>query len=263
MRFTLLLSLLLLLATAMLIGQEESRFLRDSMYCDQGITGTQEFERQTRIYFPAYDEQGRVLQQISEKNEAGMWMPQSRRMFAYEGEEISMMHIQVWNTFMNNWLDQRKDLFTYQDELLKEHIRQKAPQGQLLVNDRRWSYEHNSEGDETLVLLEQWNTDAWESLSRKIQTYYQNGELETQTLQVWMGGNWRNVRSRVWEYEQSGNRNRVKVTTVRNWSANNDEWENRSRKLFFYNDDGIWIGSRFEDWAPGNQGMGEYRQDDL
>ena len=80
------------------LSQESSLLLQDSIYVDQGINGTTDFEAQTRIYFPNYDERGRVLQQVRERmGEEGNWQPQSRRLFTYNGDDLVEMHIQLWS----------------------------------------------------------------------------------------------------------------------------------------------------------------------
>ncbi|PHN07110.1 T9SS type A sorting domain-containing protein [Flavilitoribacter nigricans] len=244
----------LLFATALPgISQENSFFLRDSIYVDRGISGTTDFAQETRIYFPSYDDRGRVLQQVREHlGEDGVWRPQSRRMFTYDGDHLVEMHIQLWSINNQMWLDQRRDLYRYENDLKTEFIRQKAPQGQL-ENERRWQYSYTEEGAETGVLLQQWNGADWEDLSRKVVTYNEAGDLESQVLQVWFDGSWRNVRSRVWNYETAGPRSRVKVTTVRVWSPESSDWVDQLRKIFQYNDDGQWISSRFESWQADTQ----------
>jgi hypothetical protein len=70
---------------------------------------------------------------------------------------------------------------------------------------------------------------------------------------VWFNANWRNVRSRVWNYEMAGTRSRVKVTTVRVWSEEMNDWVDQLRKIFQYNNEGLWVSSRFESWREDTQ----------
>lgn len=247
-------SLLLLIATVGPInGQESSIFIQDSIYVDQGISGTTDFEPQTRIYFKSYDERGRVLQQVRERlGENGIWRQQSRRMFTYDGDHLVEMHIQLWSINNEMWIDQRKDLYTYENGLRTSFIRQKAPSGQL-ENERRWQYSYNENGQQTDVLLQHWNGGDWENLSRKLVTLNDDDNPESQTLQVWFNGNWRNVRAREWTYETAGNRSRVRVTTVRIWSLETNDWVDQTRKIFQYNNDGLWVASRFEAWQENTQ----------
>lgn len=235
-------------------AQDDIVFLQDSIYCDQGINGTLEFEPQTRILFPEHDERGRPLEEIRERrSNSGVWRPQTRRLLNYEGDNLTELLIQVWDMDSETWQDQRKDSYTYVDDLLRENLRQRALKG-ALVNYRRWLYDYNEDGLESLVLLQQWTGSEWENLSRKSLEYNQNNDLSRQLLQVWMNGEWRNVRVRDWEYEAAGGgRARVKTTTVRVWSVALGDWVNQLRKIFNYNDDGIWISSRFEDWVPATE----------
>lgn len=245
--------LILITALSPLHSQENSFFIRDSIYVDRGISGTTDFEPQFRIYFKSYDERGRVLQQVHERlGEDGVWHPQNRRMFTYEGDHLVAMHIQLWSINNEMWIDQRKDLYTYADGLRTGFVRQKAPQGQL-ENERRWQYSYNEDGQQTDVLLQQWNEGGWENLSRKLVTLNDDGNPENQILQVWFNGNWRNVKSREWIYEDAGTRSRVQRTIVRVWSMETNDWVDQTRKIFLYNDDGQWIASRFEDWQENTQ----------
>jgi hypothetical protein len=235
------------------LGQETSLFLQDSIYVDRGISGTTDFEPQTRIFFKSYDERGRVLQQLRERlGEDGLWHPQSRRMFTYDGDNLVEMHIQMWSINNEIWLDTRKDLYTYEDGMRTEFIRQKAPQGQL-ENERRWQYSYDEDGQQTDVLLQQWNNGLWENLSRKVVTLNENGDPESQVLQVWYIGEWRNVKSREWAYETAGGRSRVQATRIRVWSADKNDWVDQNRKIFQYNDDGLWMSSRIEAWNENTQ----------
>lgn len=166
-------------------------------------------------------------------------------MFTYEDDYLSQLHIQLWDPNTEGWRDQRKDLYTYEDGLLKEFVRQKAPQG-TLVDDRRWLYDYNEDGQETRVLLQQWNGVNWMNLSRKNMAYNQAGEISQQVLQVWIVNDWRNGRSQEWNYDSAtGN---VLSTVVKIWSETKQSWINQLQKLFFYNDGGLWVRSRFEDW---------------
>lgn len=253
MKSILYLSFLLLITTGPALGQGNSIFLQDSIYIDRGISGTTDFAPQTRIYFQSYDGQGRVLRQVRERlGEDGIWRPQSRRMFTYDGDNLTEMHIQMWSINNEIWLDQRKDLYSYENGLRTEFIRQKAPQGQL-ENERRWAYSYDADGQQTDILLQQWNGGAWENLSRKMVSLNEEGDPETQVLQVWFNEAWLNVKSRIWNYETAGPRSRVKVTTVKVWSAEINDWVDQSRKIFQYSDSGQWIASRFEDWHPAEQ----------
>lgn len=244
----------ILLATAVVShGQETTTYVRDSIYGDRGITGTLNFEPETRTYFPRRDEQGRTLEEVIEiVDNTGNWRPQSRKLFAYQDGELTEMHIQVWVPSREEWVDQRRDHYTYQDGLLQEFRREKAPQG-TLRNDRLWSYTYNEDGAETEVLLQEWNGADWEDLSRKVVSYTEDGNLELQTLQVRQNNDWRNVRCRQWAYETQGNRSRVRATTVKVWSPDKGDWVDQLRKLFFYNDDGLWERSRFENWNEETQ----------
>lgn len=235
------------------LSQESSLLLQDSIYVDQGINGTTDFEAQTRIYFPSYDERGRVLQQVRERmGEEGNWQPQSRRLFTYNGDDLVEMHIQLWSINNEMWLDQRRDLYSYENGLRTQFVRQKAPQGQL-ENERRWQYSYNEDEQETAVLLQQWDGGDWANLSRKVLTYNEDGDPESQVLQVWINESWRNLRSRVWNYEMNETRSRVKVTTVRVWSTETNDWVDQLRKIFQYNNDGLWVSSRFESWLADTQ----------
>lgn len=227
-------------------AQETSAFLRDSIYCDRGVPNSTDFEPETRIYFTQRDDRGRVIEQeFRQRGNDGIWRPFRRHLSAYEGDYLSQLYIQLWNPNTESWRDQRKDLYTYEDELLKEFIRQKAPQG-TLVNDRRWLYNYNEEGRETGVLLQQWNGMGWMDISRKVVEYNENGQINRQTLQVWIVNDWQNIRRRDWNYHPvNGN---VLSTVVKVWSQAKQSWVDQLQKLFFYNDDGLWVRSRFEDW---------------
>ena len=252
MRNTLCLSILLFFVITITHGQEASMILRDSINSDRGVTGTLDFEPEIRINFPSYDEQGRVLEEVHRKIDAGgVWRPQSRRMFAYDNDELSQMHIQIWNPNTGEWRDQRKDQYYYEDGLLKEFIRQKALQGQL-ENERRWSYTYNEDEQETEVFLQEWKAGSWENLTRKIVDYNETDEIDRQTLQIWINNDWQNVRCRQWDYEEVGSRSRVKATTVKIWSVEKNAWVDLLRKLFFCSD-GLWVRSRFENWDEETQ----------
>jgi hypothetical protein len=243
----------LIFATTLLQAQETGIFIRDSIYCDSGVSGTQNFEPETRIYFLRHDEQGRTLEELRERlQEDGSWRPQTRRLYTYEGEHLIEMQIQAWAAGMNNWIDMRKDQYQYSNGLITEFVRQVAPNGQLR-NDRRRSYTYDESGNETEVLLEQWTGNAWENLSRKLVEYEPNGDPKQHTLQVWMNEAWRNVRSREWQYENINFNPRLSATVVRVWSETEGAWEARQRKMFIYNNDGLWVRSRMEEWDAGSE----------
>lgn len=244
--------LILALITFPLSGQDDIIYLQDSILCEQGIPGTLEYEPESRIYFTQHDEQGRPLEQIRERrSENGVWFPSRRRVLAYENDRLSERLLQRWDFDASAWTDERKDHYTYQDDLLQVYLRQRAQKAQL-VNYRRWSYAYTEEGDEKLVLLEQWNGSDWENLSRKVQEYTDAGLLENQLLQVWMNGDWRNVKVREWQYEQAGGQARVAATVVRVWSSQLNDWLNQLRQVFVY-DNGRWIRSRIETWNANTQ----------
>lgn len=245
--------LLFFLATIASQAQELSQYIRDSIYCDRGVSGTLDFEPETRIYFLRHDEQGRVLEEVRERiQDDGSWQPQRRRLFTYDGDHLIEMHIQAWAAGMNAWLDMRKDRYHYEDGLLREFVRELASNGQLR-NDRRRQYTYNEMDDEAEVLLQQWTGSTWENLSRKRVTYEPTGDPKQQLLQVWMNEDWRNVRSREWQYESVNVTTRISQTIVRVWSEAENAWENRQRQLFLYNNAGLWIGSRMEDWDEQTQ----------
>lgn len=241
---------LLVLAALPLPGQE-LLLVRDSIHCERGISGTQEFLPESRILFPRYDAQGQLLEEITEERQpGGQWQARQRRLFSYTGDQLSERRMQRWNPNTQQWAEQRRDHYSYHAGLLQEYLRQQSSPSGTLTDERRWRYAYNEAGRQTIMLVQDWNGSDWLNLSRKLTSYTPEGNLERQTLEVWKDGDWLPTRSRLWTYAPVEGALRVSATTVQRWSAAESRWMDVSRKLFAYDENGLWVASRFEDWSP-------------
>lgn len=227
---------------------QPATLIRDSIHCERGIPGTQNFAPESRILFPRYDEAGRLLEEIHEERMAGgQWEPVRRRSFSYSGDKLSERRLQSWDAASQTWQDRRLDRYQYSEGLLREYVRQQAKDGQL-HNDRRWVYAYNEAGRQTSMLIQDWRMEDWHNLSRKLTSYGPEGLLQRQTLQQWQNDDWLPTRSRRWDYAPINGSPRVQTTTMQRWSAAQATWIDQSRKRFAYSDEGLWIASVFEDW---------------
>lgn len=241
-----------------LLGQPSSTSRLDSLYGEQGIPGTLNFAPDFRIYYPSYDEDGRILETIREELDGmGNWAPSERRIFSYE-ENSTVNTIQVWLANQGEWISRRRERTDFDEELIQQRTRE-VLNGDTLRLERRWNYTYNSDDKETNLLLERWNGVEWENLSRKISTYNGAGNLSAQVLQFWFQGDWRNIRRRGWEY-QSGSMGNffVEKTQVQVWSVEEEAWINQLQQTFDY-EDGRWAESLFLAWDENQE---EWLNDD-
>jgi hypothetical protein len=236
-----------ILFVSSMLGQPSSPIQLDSVYGEQGIPGTLNFAPDFRIYYPSYDEEGRVLETIREKSDGmGNWTPLERRIFSYEGNS-TVRTIQVWLVNQREWTNRRRERTDFDDELIQQRTRE-VRGGDTLRLERRWNYTYNSDNKETNLLLERWNGFEWENLSRKISTYNGAGNLSVQVLQFWFQEDWRNIRRRGWEYQSENTGNFfVEKTQVQVWSVEEEAWINQLQQTFDY-EDGRWAESLFSAW---------------
>lgn len=241
----------LLVGFLSLSAQPEWR--RDSVWYDQGVPVTTEFEPNTRYYIPSYTENGQPSEVIITRlNEFGIWENLRRRQMAYEGNDLSSLLVQGWNESSQQWVDRMLRLFLYDNEgrLAQRMVQTADMAGASLENTERWSYSYLANGEEEQILYQQWENGDWQNKRRQQFTYNAQGELASQTLEVWNNGsnNWLGLFRRMWDYEPNA-MNPMQITTQQ-WE--NGDWQNVSRRLLFYNNAGFWLGATFQEWESGS-----------
>lgn len=245
MRSLLLFTICQLGAIAVAQGQSESPLLLDSIYAARGIDGTLDFAPEYRTYFPAYDDQGRLLEEIREESDGGgNWRPERRRRYQYEGNTQTLLE-QIWVPSRSEWVDRRQELTAFENGLIQQKTRRVAV-NDMLRNDRRWTYAYRPDEQQSGILLEQWNGSEWENLSRTLTDYNVNNDREGEVLQLWFQGNWRNVRSRLWQYADNADLS-VESTVTRIWSLPDSGWVNELRQTLVY-ENNRWVRSLYEEW---------------
>ena len=100
------LTLILAIGHHNLLAQGDTVFKRDSVYIDQGINNTNEFENDRRIYFQEEDDQGPVLDKvIHRRNNNGEFEPFRRHLSTYEGPNLTqfviVFHTDLWKVCKN------------------------------------------------------------------------------------------------------------------------------------------------------------------
>ncbi len=234
-----------------LLAQENSVFKRDSVYIDQGINNTNDFENTRRIYFVQEDDQGRVLEKIiHRKNDVGAFEPFRRHLSTYEGSNLTQFVIQAWELMTEEWISIREDNYSFDNGLLVNYLRRTMQDG-VLADYRQWNYVFDAEGNEVEVILQDKQVGEWINRSRKQQTFNEEGELLTQTLQKWENDSWKNSRQRAWDYDMASGLTRM--VTLSAWDTPTSTWIDVFIQTFSYNAESQWTGSSYQAWDQDNE----------
>ena len=245
------LTLILAIGHHNLLAQGDTVFKRDSVYIDQGINNTNEFENDRRIYFQEEDDQGRVLDKvIHRRNNSGEFEPFRRHLSTYEGPNLIQFVIQAWELMGEEWISIREDNYTFENNLLIKYLRRTMQEG-VLSDYRQWSYSYDEDDNEVEVILQEMQEGAWVNRSRKEQTYNEDGELLTQTLQKWVDNAWKNSRQRNWDYDMASGLTRT--VTLSAWDTPTNDWIEVFIQTFSYNADSQWTGSSYQAWDQDNE----------
>lgn len=245
------LTLLLAAGHNFLFAQGDTVFKRDSVYIDQGINNTNEFENDRRIYFLEEDDQGRVLDKIiHRRNNSGEFEPFRRHLATYEGPNLKQFVIQAWELMDEEWISIREDNYTFENNLLIKYLRRTMQEG-VLSDYRQWSHKYDEDDNEVEVILQEMQEGAWVNRSRKEQTYNDDGELLTQTLQKWVDNAWKNSRQRNWDYDMASGLTRT--VTLSAWDTPTNAWIEVFIQTFSYNADSQWTGSSYQAWDQDNE----------
>ena len=253
---------LLLLSAHWLSGQIQ----RDSIYFGKGIPETTDFETEIRVYFEAYNNDGRPIEVRSEKkNSDGEWSNWRKRTFTYEDDLVSQVLIQYWKQTTQEWEDAIERSFEYDTDgnRTSKLVRRAPSVGMSLENQRRWSFSYDGNGNQNTSLYEEWNGGAWENISQQLWTYNGNNLVTEQLLQLWEDGTWTNARRQGWQYD--GTTGLTSNVVQQTWDADNQSWLNVERQE--YENDGMafWTGIRkstwdndLDAWVPVEQELFEY-----
>lgn len=234
-----------------LIAQETNNLKRDSVYIDRGINNTNNFESDRRIYFLTEDDEGRVLDKvIHHKTDDGEFQPFRRHLSTYEGSNLTKFVIQAWELMNQEWVSIREDSYSFDNDLLNLYLRRTIDNG-MLTDYRQWKYSYDADGNEVEVILQEMKDGQWVNLSRKQQSFNDNGDLLSQTLQKWVDNAWKNNRQREWEYDMMTNLTRQ--VTVSAWDTPSNTWIAVVIQTFSYNANRQWTGSSYQAWDQNNQ----------
>ncbi len=227
---------------------------RDSVWNDRGVPITSEFEPNTRIYIPAYAGNGQPSEvAFTRLNAFGEWENRRRRTMDYDGDNLSRLLVERWDANGQQWVGQTRRLFTYnnQGRLTQRLVQMADMPGAPLENSARWGYTYLPNGNEEQIIYQQWQNGDWRNKRRQLFSYNADGELETQTLELWNEDNssWEGAFRRQWSYAPNGFN--ISELTTQRWENNNSSWGNVSRRQFFYNNAGFWQGTVFQEWDAG------------
>jgi|GEM_PF-6449590 len=232
-------------------AQDNTVFKRDSIYLDQGINNTNDFENQERIYFVQEDEQGRVLEKIiHRKNNNDEFEPFRRHLSTYDGRNLTQFVIQAWELMNEEWVSIREDNYSFVNDQLINYLR-KTMQDGVLADYRQWNYTFDEDSNEIEVNLQEMQEGEWVNRSRKQQSYNGDGDLLTQTLQKWEDSAWKNSRQREWDYDMASGLTRV--VTLSAWDTPTNQWIEVFVQTFSYNAESQWTGSSYQAWDQDNE----------
>ena len=239
---------------------QDIRYLKDSIYIEQGIEGTPSFEPLFKMIYKDHNEDGKPADLIIYKYSAGIYEPLQRQEFNYEEGRLIVFRLSNWNEETGEWNILKEELSEYENNLLVSFTRKRGNED-VLLNERRWLYQYDDNDNDTTVILQSWNinAEAWEDTSRRVTQYSENESILSQLLQYFHDGQWENRRRRIWRYNESDFQ--PSVTLVQVWSGSEQAWVNDKRKTYSVNSKQVLEGTIIEQWnRTGNVWEKEIRE---
>jgi hypothetical protein len=243
-------SLLLTLLVSTTLSGQNNDWRRDSIYFDQGIPETPDYENQIRIYFEEYDANGRPLEIIAQKpNAQEEWINWRRRTFTYTDNLLTEVLIQFWDADAEEWQDSKQKLFVYdgQGNLTSRQVNKAPSLGEPLQNNRLWTYTLNGNGEQIELLFQKWDGAAWENATQQEWTYDLDGRISQQVQHIWDGNTWTNGRRRIWVYD--GVSGMVEQVIAQYWNIGSGDWLNDEQVMYENNGVGLITGIRKQEWG--------------
>ena len=273
-------SLFAFLLFVLSLSLSAQEYVLDSVAVQQGVPGTTEFEPLFKIINDKTDAEGRIIQKTIYDDSGKSPKPYKRYEYMYDQGVTSMIRISDYNEGTGSFITQREDLWSVNDGTITARLKRIRKEG-VLRDVRRWLYEYDADGNETLTIIEDYdeNTDSWNPKSQKFSEYNSFGVLVREGLRKYNTNDWVPVVQRSFDYEDnafvpsmvleerynpatqswvnnklisysSGNDFLIGGRVIEQWDGTSESWTTEFRSGYFEVDSSgveyIWRGDLWE-----------------
>jgi hypothetical protein len=234
------------------ISPSAQEYVLDSVAIEIGVQGTTDFEPLFKIINDKTDNNGRIIQKTIFDDSGKSPVPYKRYDYIYDQGITTMIRISEFDNASNAFIIQREDFWTVDEGNITSRLRRKVINGDL-QDFRRWLYEYDSEGNEILTVLEDYdaNSASWEPKSQKFSAYNAIGLFTQEGLRKYNNGSWVPVVRRSFEYED--NAFVPSLVLEERYNPNSQSWVNN--KLISYSSgNGFLLGGRLiQQWVDASE----------
>jgi hypothetical protein len=230
-------------------------------------------------YLFTYDNNGNVLTQQLEALEQGAWKGKTLEIFTYNSngfvtsytkKEMSLdsnvfvnktkelyeynsnnqptlQLTQYWYTFLNNWSDFSRSVWTYNSESKVTKIVYEVAANNTWQTYTEYTYTYNNSGKVSNLLMKYFNPNI-NMLENKYDIYYYydgNGYLQSTWWKQWINGNWENYILQSYIHNNKG------LLTFDNYAEwVNNAWRYSLRNTYTYNQNDKILTHLMESFDP-------------
>ena len=160
-----------------------------------------------------------------------------------------------WDPLNERWVNNSLSTFDY-DNITGNIIYeiQQDPEGEInWVNNFKFSYSHNSAGNITERIHQNWEDGAWVNDRRDLYVYNDEEQFTAFIIENWIQGEWTNFIQQNYTFDGAGN---LIDCTTQHW--NGDEWENSTRSQWTF-DGAMYYTELIEQFWEGGSWVNNWR----
>jgi len=168
-------------------------------------------------YFDEENKDTLVLKQSWSSN-SNTWNNLSKIYYQYENGQIVSATGIVWDNYLNQWVNQTYNQYTY-----------------------------NANEDMETMFIQIWNSDSahWENSQNTNYYFNDSGKTDSVIRAVWNSDQelWKNFSREVTSYETDGS-----ISIQQYWDSDTQQWENHSRTTSVNNEQGLMTAYTYQNW---------------
>jgi len=212
----------------------KSEWVTDSIYCYKSDNNSNDLVFDFRVYNESVNDLGRVLVEVTQKHQNGLWVNSTRRNNTFDnaGNLISNVN-QFFNPEGGGWVNSEMNEFTYNINGFLTELKNFSFSNNAWQRNFRNQYVYFNQVDPDEFVQQVFEGGFWRNNFKVFYSFNGNGQITSSLFTRWDNSlnKWAN-NNRTFETYDSESRPREIKREI--WDATGEKWDNSSRTLWSY-----------------------------